>query len=176
MNSELIESSHAADSPISNMHAALQGKGCAVITGASPGGIGFSIAQLLLTRYKKRVVLADIDVSSGNPQDVLVKQGISESDFLLHQCDVTDFDQVQQLAKKAQEWGGKVDFLVLNSGVSVPTKDYGGRIEDWHKILHVNFFGVLNGSQAFVKDMVGLVAQSGQAPGEVSCSRTPLHS
>jgi NAD(P)-dependent dehydrogenase (short-subunit alcohol dehydrogenase family) len=134
------------------MHAALQQEGgCAVITGASSGGIGFSIAQILLTRYKKRVVLADVNPISS---DLLVKAGIPEDQYLLHQCDVTDYGQVQQLAAKAYEWGQRIDFLVLNAGVSVPTKDYGGDIQDWHKILNVNFFGVLNGTQAFIDQMV----------------------
>lgn len=136
------------------MHAALQQRGgSAVITGASPGGIGFAIAQILLKRYKKRVILADV-TGLDSVRDVLVKQGIAEEDFLLHQCDVTQFDQVQQLATKAFEWGQRVDFLVLNSGVGVPTKDFGGEIQDWHKTLNVNLFGVLNGTQAFVDSMV----------------------
>lgn len=138
------------------MHEALELKGgCAVVTGAAYGGIGFSIAHLLLTRYSKRCVLADVSKEGlAAANDALIKEGIKEEDFITHQFDCTNLDEVKALAQRAYTDFERVDFLVLNAGTSRPTKDYGGDIEDWKAIMDVNFWGVANGTQAFVENMV----------------------
>ncbi|KAM0789210.1 hypothetical protein ACM66B_000055 [Microbotryomycetes sp. NB124-2] len=141
--------------------AALKRDNVAVVTGAAVGGIGFSIARLLLERFGVYVILSDLagDALYACAQE-LVKAGVAEDRFKVHAADVTKFDEVQQLADVAFETFGRVDVLVLNAGVSQPSKDYSSReetqanLEAWHKILNVNFFGVLHGTQAFVDRIV----------------------
>lgn len=67
--------------------------------------------------------------------------------------------QMKELADVAFSELGRVDFLVLNAGTSQATKDWGGddQIAAWNKILSVNLFGVLHGTQAFTERMVAQV-------------------
>ncbi|KAK4051408.1 hypothetical protein OIV83_002892 [Microbotryomycetes sp. JL201] len=141
--------------------AALKRDNVAVVTGAAVGGIGYSIARVLLERYGLRVVLSDVSVDLlDQTARELVKAGIAEERFMTHTTDVTNFSEVQQLADVAFETFGKVDVLVLNAGASRPSKDFVSQdevqsnLEAWHSILNVNLFGVLHGTQSFVDRMV----------------------
>ncbi|SCZ89564.1 BZ3500_MvSof-1268-A1-R1_Chr9g10455 [Microbotryum saponariae] len=141
------------------VHAALKKGNSAVITGAAYGGIGYSIATLCLQRYGMRVLLADVSTSAlERASQGLIKAGIPEESFIIHPCDVSDFGEVLKLAEVAYASFAKVNFLVLNAGVQMSTKDYSDdpkmSMEAWNKTLNVNLFGVLHGTQAFVDRMV----------------------
>lgn len=49
---------------------------------------------------------------------------------------------------------------MLNAGTSLSTKDWGGddQVERWNRILSVNLFGVLHGTQAFTERMIAQVS------------------
>ncbi|KAK4057269.1 hypothetical protein OIO90_001766 [Microbotryomycetes sp. JL221] len=141
--------------------AALKRDNIAVVTGAAVGGIGFAISRLLLDRFGLKVVLADLSSELLNDATTeLVKQGIAEDRFMTHVTDVTKYQDVAQLADVAFERFGRVDVLVLNAGVSRPSKDFvppedvESNLASWKTILDVNFFGVLHGTQAFVDRIV----------------------
>ncbi|GAA5971171.1 hypothetical protein JCM11641_004171 [Rhodosporidiobolus odoratus] len=140
---------------MANPHAALKPGNTAVVTGAAAGGIGFAVAQLLLQRFSMHVVLADISRAGLEAaSDALIKAGVKEKDFAVRVTDVTKSDDVEQLANEVYEAKGKVDFVLLNAGVQMPSKSYGGELAAWHKTLEVNLGGVVNGQQAFVERMV----------------------
>lgn len=131
-------------------HPALKASNAAVLTGAGIGGIGYSVAHLLLTRYQLRVLLVDISAPAlFAAQKALIAAGAKEEDILTRVVDVSNAAEVFELADYAFETFGKVDFLLLNAGVQVPTKDFveGGDLENWTKTLGVNLFGVLHGTQ-----------------------------
>ncbi|KAI5480541.1 short-chain dehydrogenase/reductase SDR family protein [Pseudohyphozyma bogoriensis] len=138
---------------MTSTHPALVSGNVAVITGGSLGGIGFETAKLLLERYNLSVLLADVNTEALNAAAEALG---SPSNLLTHICDVSQPKEVFALADLAFEKFGRVDFLFLNAGVSMPTKDFapGGDLDSWTKTLGVNFGGVLNGTQAFVQRMV----------------------
>ncbi|GAA5992377.1 hypothetical protein JCM10908_000453 [Rhodotorula pacifica] len=128
----------------------------AVITGAGYGGIGYDVALLLASRYKLHVVLADNNSDAlEQASKALITAGVSENDFQTRVTDVTDPEDMLQLAQSVFESRGKVDFLHLNAGISAKVKAYGEEIaEEWQRTFAVNLFGVVNGTQAFVDRMV----------------------
>lgn len=136
-------------------HPALARDNVAVITGAAYGGIGSATALLLATRFHLQLILADISVEGlQRSSDELVKAGVPEEQFTTRVTDVSDPKDVQDLADYVYESKGRCDFLFLNAGVQVPSKSFGGDLEDWDQTFKVNFGGVLNGTQAFVERMV----------------------
>jgi NAD(P)-dependent dehydrogenase (short-subunit alcohol dehydrogenase family) len=131
----------------------------AVITGAGYGGIGYAVAELLASRFKVHVVLVDRDPDAlEQASKALVIAGIPESDFETRLTDVSDPDEVLQLANAVYEVRGKVDFLHLNAGISAKVKAYGQDIVDeWQTTFAVNLFGVVNATSAFVDRMIAQV-------------------
>lgn len=76
-------------------HPALVKDNCAVVTGAGLGGIGYSIALLLLQRYQMKVMLADFDKEAlSKTSDALIAAGVAEERFLTHVTDVSKWDEV----------------------------------------------------------------------------------
>ncbi|POY71911.1 hypothetical protein BMF94_5068 [Rhodotorula taiwanensis] len=128
----------------------------AVITGAGYGGIGYDTALLLATRFQIYVLLADRDSAAlEKASEGLIAAGVAEGDFATRVTDVSDANDMLELANAVFQSRGKVDFLHLNAGVSTEVKAYGEDIVDeWQRTFAVNLFGVVNGSQAFVDRMV----------------------
>jgi NAD(P)-dependent dehydrogenase (short-subunit alcohol dehydrogenase family) len=113
----------------------------AVVTGGA-SGIGRGIAEALIEEGAT-VVLADI---SGDGVEATAR----EIGATGRQVDVTDAAAVQELADETAASHGTVDIIVNNAGVGPE-----GRMErltssDWRWIMDVNFFGVVNGVQAFL--------------------------
>lgn len=76
-------------------HPALQKGNTAVITGAGAGGIGASVALLLLQRYQMRVILADFDRESlKQTSESLIAAGVAEETFSTHVTDVSKWEEV----------------------------------------------------------------------------------
>lgn len=128
----------------------------AVITGAGYGGIGYDTALLLATRFQIYVLLADRDSAAlEKASEGLIAAGVAEGDFATRVTDVSDANDMLELANAVFQSRGKVDFLHLNAGVSTEVKAYGEDIVDeWQRTFAVNLFGVVNGAQAFVDRMV----------------------
>ncbi|GAA5957021.1 hypothetical protein JCM21900_001757 [Sporobolomyces salmonicolor] len=137
------------------MHPALKPNAVAVVTGAALGGIGFEVASICLTRFNMKTVLVDLSTEAlAKTAEALVTVGVPEENFVTRVVDVADASAVQKLADDIYGSHGRVDFLALNAGISMPSKSFGGDFEAWNKIMSVNFGGVLNGTQAFVERMV----------------------
>ncbi|KAJ3191750.1 hypothetical protein HK101_007443 [Irineochytrium annulatum] len=116
----------------------------ALITGAA-GGIGKAAAVACASRGMD-VVLVDRakDALSATCKEL----GSSYNDVKLHMhvADVTSADAWKELAEKH---GQRVNFLFLNAGAG----NGGGVMADvqaWHKLIEINFFGVLQGVQTFL--------------------------
>jgi NAD(P)-dependent dehydrogenase (short-subunit alcohol dehydrogenase family) len=119
----------------------------AVVTGAGSGiGAAFAIE---LARRGSRVVCSDID-------EVAAKRTVSAiadigGDAVAITCDVTRFDDVQELATQSQSWFGAAPTLVINNaGVGSGGAPIGELpLDDWHWVLGINLWGPIHGSHVF---------------------------
>jgi NAD(P)-dependent dehydrogenase (short-subunit alcohol dehydrogenase family) len=124
----------------------------AVITGGgSERGIGRATGRLFAERGAK-VVLADLNAEA---LDRTVADLSNEGhDVLGVATDVSDFESMKNLADTAFERFGRVDIAFMNAGIADTGKLFDEEMESWHRILGINFLGVLHGIKTFVPRMI----------------------
>jgi NAD(P)-dependent dehydrogenase (short-subunit alcohol dehydrogenase family) len=118
----------------------IEGKAAVVTGGAS--GIGRGIAEQLIAEGA-RVAIADID--AGRAESVAAEIGA-----VGFGVDVSDPAAVERLAESVVEALGGIDIVVNNAGVGPDGRIADLTLDDWRWIMDVNFFGVVNGVQAFL--------------------------
>ena len=69
-------------------------------------------------------------------------------------ADITDSQQVQDMVNKALAEFGRIDFLVANAGINVPSPLLEAKEDDWHRIMAINLNGVFYCCQAVARHMV----------------------
>jgi NAD(P)-dependent dehydrogenase (short-subunit alcohol dehydrogenase family) len=148
---------------------ALQAGAVAVITGGA-AGIGFAAA----TRFAQlglRVVIADRDEQRliGAAEALAAVAPDGAAGVFAMATDVSQIAQVERLAAAVRERFGGTDVLMNNAGIQ-PGSAMFGPAEAWQRILAVNLWGVINGTQAFVPGMIargqpGLVINTGSKQG-----------
>lgn len=122
----------------------------AVVTGAA-NGIGKELAKDAALRGMK-VVIADID--SQNLDKVKVELEELGAEVLSLIIDVTEYEQVEKLAKETIEKFGAVDLLFNNAGVVVPGKIWELPLKDIDYIMESNLYSIVYGLRAFVPIML----------------------
>ncbi|MEB3050037.1 SDR family oxidoreductase [Mycolicibacter sp. MYC123] len=150
----------------------IRGKNVA-ITGAARG-IGLATAAALLKRGA-RVVIGDRDTKVLDKAVADLGPGAAVSG---HPLDVTDRESFSVFLDKARaDGGGHLDVLINNAGVMPVGPFLDQTPETIHSATEVNFYGVLNGCQLVLPEMVkrrsghiiniasmaGIVAVPGQA-------------
>jgi len=119
----------------------------AVITGAG-SGIGAAFARELAQRGG-RIVCSDVDEESSRATaEAIVAAGGRATSV---RCDVSQLDDVRQLAKEAQSWlGGPPTLVVNNAGVGAGGAPIGEiDADDWSWVLGVNLWGPIHGCEVF---------------------------
>jgi NAD(P)-dependent dehydrogenase (short-subunit alcohol dehydrogenase family) len=125
-----------------------------VITGAA-GGIGFAAAARLASLGMK-VCLADShETALGQAAARLTAlPGVNADDVLAVPTDVSNLDDVQRLKSRVQERLGPVAFLMNNAAIGSVGRPWSDPAA-WRRVLDINLWGVINGLQTFVEDMIG---------------------
>ncbi len=119
----------------------------AIVTGGA-GSIGRTTAELFVAEGAK-VVIADLDTDEGER----VATGLGDG-AAFHQTDVSDVDQVQALVDFAVERFGGLDVMFNNAGIGSPLKRFlPDDLSDFSRIMSVNLFGVIAGSQRAARYM-----------------------
>jgi NAD(P)-dependent dehydrogenase (short-subunit alcohol dehydrogenase family) len=118
----------------------------AVVTGAA-SGIGLSVVEAFAAAGM-RVVMADVDeVTLSTHAARLTGEG---AEVLAVTADVSDPDAVEQVGNAAVERFGKLHIAVNNAGVVNGGFSWEIPLEDWHRVLDIDLWGVIHGIRSFV--------------------------
>lgn len=122
-------------------------RAAAVVTGAG-SGIGAAFAAEL-ARRGGAVVCSDIDEAAATAtSDAITAQG---GRAIPIRCDVSQYDDVAELAAKSQSWfGGPPSLVINNAGVGAGGMPIGEvPLDDWRWTLGVNLWGPIHGCHVF---------------------------
>jgi NAD(P)-dependent dehydrogenase (short-subunit alcohol dehydrogenase family) len=151
----------------------------AVITGGA-SGIGLAAA----TRFAglgMKVCIADIEadrLAEAAAQLASVAKG-GAADIMTASVDVSRFDDLASLEATVQKRFGGTDILMNNAGIGPDSNSF-GPLENWQRILAVNLWGVIHGTQAFAPHMVerrrpGLIINTGSKQGITTPPGNPAY-
>ncbi len=121
-----------------------------VITGAG-AGIGRAAAR----RFARRgAILHLCDIDGAAAEAVALECAALGSRAQFHAADCRDADAMVRLADAVLEREALVDVVFLNAGVG-----HGGPIarmslDDWHRVLDTNLYGVVHGLHAFLPSLL----------------------
>src|SRR5215469_8650397 len=123
----------------------------AAITGAG-SGIGRALALNLAGRG---CALAIADVRDATLEETAdLARAAGARAVTTHVCDVSDFAAVETYAADALAAHGGVQLLVNNAGVALGGTFQDISMEDFHWLMGINFWGVVNGCKAFLPTLL----------------------
>src|SRR3954447_18383798 len=150
-------------------HPALAPNNVAVLTGGA-SGIGLA-AAMRFARLGLRVCIADVgaDKLSQAAAELTATAPEGAASVMTAVTDVSQLDDVVRLEAAVQKRFGGTDILMNNAGIQPGSKMF-GPIENWQRILGVNLWGVIHGSQVFAPHMIergrpGLIINTGSKQG-----------
>lgn len=117
-----------------------------VITGAS-SGIGEAAAEQFAKKGANLVLVARRKEKLDQVEKNLSKYSVK---ILICVCDVSDKDQVKQMADKTIETFSKIDILVNNAGFVIYGKVKELSIEDIESQMKTNYFGTIYCTKSFL--------------------------
>jgi NAD(P)-dependent dehydrogenase (short-subunit alcohol dehydrogenase family) len=150
-------------------HPAFSPNNVAVITGGA-SGIGLA-AAMRFARLGLRICIADVGADklfdAAAELTAAAPQGAAA--VMTAVTDVSSLDEVVRLEAAVRERFGGTDVLMNNAGVQPGSKMF-GPVENWRRVLGVNLWGVINGSQVFAPGMIergrpGLIINTGSKQG-----------
>jgi NAD(P)-dependent dehydrogenase (short-subunit alcohol dehydrogenase family) len=139
------------------------------ITGGA-SGIGLA-AAMRFARLGLKVCIADIGADR-------LDEAATKLSWIAHRgaasvmtatVDVSRRDDVMELERAVQQRFGGTDVLMNNAGIQPGSRMFGPP-KNWQRILGVNLWGVINGSQVFAPHMIergraGLIINTGSKQG-----------
>ena len=127
----------------------------AVVTGAA-SGIGRAVAEAFVAQGMQ-VVLVDFDEDLlGRVEARLAGGGAAAVSMV---ADVRDPDAVERVAQFAVERFGALHVAVNNAGVVNGGTSWELSLEDWHRVIDTNLWGVIHGIRSFVPRIVASGAE-----------------
>jgi NAD(P)-dependent dehydrogenase (short-subunit alcohol dehydrogenase family) len=150
-------------------HPALLPHNVAVITGGA-SGLGLA-AAMRFARLGMKVCIADL--GSDRLADAAAKLSSvapgGRTDIMATSVDVSRAEAVSGLEIAVRERFGGTDILMNNAGIQ-PGSTMFGPTDNWQRILGVNLWGIIHGSQIFAPRMIargrpGLIINTGSKQG-----------
>jgi NAD(P)-dependent dehydrogenase (short-subunit alcohol dehydrogenase family) len=150
-------------------HPAMSPNNVAVITGGA-SGIGLA-AAMRFARVGMKVCIADLS-SSGLAEaeaKLLSVASGGAANVMVLAVDVSRIEDVSVLETAVRERFDGTDILMNNAGIQPGSQTF-GPLENWRRILGVNLWGVIHGSQIFAPRMIargrpGLIVNTGSKQG-----------
>jgi len=160
-------------------HPAMSANHVAVITGGA-SGIGLA-AAMRFAGLGMKVCIADIGTErlaeAARKLSSAAKGG--DANVMTAAVDVSSFEQVAGLEAAVQKRFGGTDILMNNAGIG-PDSNSLGPLESWQRILNVNLWGIIHGTQAFAPYMIergrpGLIINTGSKQGITTPPGNPAY-
>jgi NAD(P)-dependent dehydrogenase (short-subunit alcohol dehydrogenase family) len=120
----------------------------AVVTGAA-SGLGRGFVEELLSQGA-RVLASDVDERG---LEALVRELAAGDRLQVRRADVSRAAEVEQLAADADALWAGADLVINNAGVGSAGPIGEVPLEEWDRVMGINFFGVMYGCHAFVPRM-----------------------
>ena len=140
----------------------------AVVTGGA-SGIGLA-AAMRFAKAGMKVCIADLGEGRLKEAEAkLVSIAGAAADIMTSATDVSRVEEVVALESAVEKRFGGTDILMNNAGIQ-PGSQMFGPAENWQRILGVNLWGVINGTQVFAPHMIergrpGLIINTGSKQG-----------
>jgi NAD(P)-dependent dehydrogenase (short-subunit alcohol dehydrogenase family) len=126
----------------------------AVVTGAA-SGIGLAVTEAFVAEGM-RVVMADRD--EDRLAEHAARLGGEGAEVHPVAADVSDPEAVDRVGRAAVDRFGRLHVAVNNAGIVNGGRSWELPLEDWHRVLDVNLWGVIHGVRSFVP----LILSSGE--------------
>jgi NAD(P)-dependent dehydrogenase (short-subunit alcohol dehydrogenase family) len=141
----------------------------AVITGGA-SGIGLA-AAMRFARFGMKICIADLGsdrLAEAEARISSVAPG-GAADIMVATVDVSRIEDVSELEIAVRERFGGTDILMNNAGIQ-PGSEMFGPLQNWRRVIGVNLWGVIHGSQVFAPGMIergrpGLIINTGSKQG-----------
>jgi NAD(P)-dependent dehydrogenase (short-subunit alcohol dehydrogenase family) len=150
-------------------HAAMKPDNVAVITGGA-SGLGLA-AAMRFARLGMKVAIADLGGDHLRQAEAKLSQAApgGAANIMAAATDVSRIEDVTKLEAAVRKRFGGTDILMNNAGIQ-PGSQMFGPLPDWQRILSVNLWGVIHGSQVFAPGMIargqpGLIINTGSKQG-----------
>lgn len=150
-------------------HAALATGSVAVVTGGA-AGIGLAAARRF-AQSGLRVCIADLGADRlARATAELAPFAVGGADDVMSlETDVGCVEDLRRLQQAVQERFGGTDVLMNNAGIQ-PGSTVFGPADRWQRILDVNLWGAIHGTQVFAPEMIargrpGLIINTGSKQG-----------
>jgi NAD(P)-dependent dehydrogenase (short-subunit alcohol dehydrogenase family) len=149
-------------------HSALQPGSVAVVTGGA-SGIGLA-AAVRFAQLGLHVCIADLGADRlARAVSQITQAATGGAEVAGFETDVGNVEQVRRLEAAVRARFGGTDVLMNNAAVQPGTSMFGAAA-NWEKVLGVNLWGVIHGTQVFVPAMIerkrpGLVINTGSKQG-----------
>ena len=127
----------------------LEGRVAVVTGGAS--GIGLALARRFAAEGM-RIVIGDVEEPALEKAVAELQEG--GADVIGVPTDVTDPEQVEELARAAERQFGAIHIACNNAGVGAGGLSWEAPLETWQWVIGVNLWGVIHGIRAFVPRII----------------------
>ena len=135
-------------------HPAMAKDNVAVITGGA-SGIGLA-AAMRFAALGMNVCIADLGIDALRAAEAKLSS-VSPgggANIMIARVDVSSRDELTALESDVRNRFGGTDILMNNAGISPGAKMF-GPLENWQRLLAVNLWGVIHGTQVFAPQMIG---------------------
>jgi NAD(P)-dependent dehydrogenase (short-subunit alcohol dehydrogenase family) len=160
-------------------HAAMSQNNVAVITGGA-SGIGLAAAMRFASLGMK-VCIADLGADRLATAEAKIASAArgGSADVMTVSVDVSRIEEVSKLEAAVRARFGGTDILMNNAGIGPESNSF-GPLENWQRILAVNLWGIIHGTQVFAPGMIargrpGLIVNTGSKQGITTPPGNPAY-